>query len=102
MSSDGHARGVLREPLGNDAAKKLITGILASGTVNFTRHAERELAADGLTPTDALKLLRSGWVEFSEFENGSWRYRVRGREAIVVVAFRSATTLVIVTAWRLT
>lgn len=91
---------MLREPLTNDAARRLIVEILATGTVVFTRHAERELAADGLTPTDALAVLRGGWVEFSEFEHGSWRYRVRGREAVVVVAFRSEARVVVVTAWR--
>ena len=50
---------------------------------------------------DAINVLRGGIVEPGEFENGSWRYRVRTQRMYVVVAFRSETELRVVTAWRL-
>lgn len=45
-----------------------------------------------------------GVVEPAEFENGSWRYRVRTNRMMVVVAFDedSESELVVVTGWRLT
>ena len=39
-------------------------------------------------------------LEPAEWEHGSWRYRVHTQRIWVVVAFRSETRLVIVTAWR--
>lgn len=89
------------EPLDNAKAKKLITSILQGGTVSFTGHAQQEMANDDLNEQDCLNVLRGGWVEFSELVSGTWRYRVCTREMYVVIAFRSETELVVVTAWRL-
>ena len=91
---------MLQEPLANDAAKKLIASILKSGTVSFSSHALEEMAKDDLTTVDVANVLRGGFVEFSEFERGSWRYRVRTSRMTVVVAFRSEGVLSVVTAWR--
>jgi hypothetical protein len=55
---------------------------------------------DGLTELDVVNVLRGGVVEPGEWENGSWRYRVRTQKITVVVAFDSETELSIVTAWR--
>jgi hypothetical protein len=86
--------------LGNDAAKRLLVQILKSGTVTFSNHALEEMAKDGLTTLDAANVLRGGVVEFCEEVNRSWRYRVRTSRMTFVVAFRSAQTLAVVTAWR--
>jgi hypothetical protein len=91
---------VLAEPLDNPKAKRPISTILATGTVSFSGHALREMANDGLEATDCLSVLRAGWVEFSELEPGSWRYRVRTGKLFVVVTFRSEEEFVVVTAWR--
>lgn len=91
---------MLQEPLANDAAKKLIASILKSGTVSFSSHALEEMAKDDLTTVDVANVLRGGFVEFSEFARGSWRYRVRTSRMTVVVAFRSEGVLSVVTAWR--
>jgi hypothetical protein len=40
-------------------------------------------------------------VDPAEFENSSWRYRVRTARIAVIVAFRSETELRVVTAWRM-
>jgi hypothetical protein len=39
-------------------------------------------------------------VEPGEYENGSWRYRVRTARMCFVITFRSEEALVVVTAWR--
>lgn len=91
---------VLEEPLKPDRARRLIREILDSGQTTFSRHAEEELAADGLSTQDAVNVLRAGTVDPAEFEKGCWRYRVRTPRMVVVVAFRSATEIRVVTAWR--
>lgn len=90
----------MREPLTGREIRQLVRGILATGTVGFSGHALEELAKDELTTLDATNVLRGGVVDPGEWENGTWRYRLRTRKATVVVAFRSETRLVIVTAWR--
>jgi len=44
--------------------------------------------------------LKAGCVEGKDLISGTWRYRIRTPEVCVVVAFRSETELVVVTAWR--
>ena len=58
------------------------------------------MARDALTTVDGVNVLRSGVVEPPEWEDGSWRYRVRAGRVTVVVVFRSEQALVLVTAWR--
>lgn len=70
------------------------------GSVVFSRHALEEMAKDNLTAIDCTNVLRGGVAEPGEFENGSWRYRLRTNQIFVVIAFRSEGKLVIVTAWR--
>lgn len=88
------------EPLGPDAAKKLIRQILQDGRFTYSRHAHEEMDADGLTTMDCTNVLRGGVVRPGEYEYGSWRYRVETNRITVVVAFSSEWELVIVTAWR--
>ena len=90
------------EPLSSERAKALIREILKSGNVSVTRHAEREMRSDDLTLVDCVNVLRGGWVESCELEKSTWRYRARTNRICVVVAFRSPSCLVIVTAWRFT
>lgn len=90
----------LIEPLKPHETKRLIRQILESGNVSFSPHAEKELAKDKLTMVDATNVLRGGTVDEGELENGSWRYRVRTQRIAVIVAFRSASELRVVTAWR--
>lgn len=91
----------MNEPLSPPAARQLIRVILRNGTVSFSGHGRQEMANDGLTEIDVVNVLRGGAVEPAEWENGSWRYRVRTARMVVVIAFRSAIALVVVTAWRL-
>ena len=90
----------LEEPLDPALARETIRAILVGGTYRFTRHAEEEMAKDALTRVDCVNVLRGGWLDPAEFENGSWRYRVHTQRITVVVAFRSREALVVVTAWR--
>lgn len=89
-----------KEPLNADDARALIRSILKGGDVAFSRHALTELENDDMTTVDAVNVLRGGVVRPGEFENGSWRYRVQTGRMTVVVAFRSRTELIVVTAWR--
>ena len=73
---------------------------MESGVVTPSSHALQEMQNDGLTMVDCTNVLRGGWSEPGEWENGSWRYRVRTSRICVVIAFRSETKLAIVTAWR--
>ena len=91
---------MLQHPLDNDGAKRLIVKILKTGTVTFSHHALDEMAKDDLTTVDAANVLRGGVVEFSEEVNRTWRYRVRTARMTFVVAFRSAHSLSVITAWR--
>jgi hypothetical protein len=89
------------EPLDPTRARHLIRNIIAAGEVRFSGHALKEMAKDDLTTVDCTNVLRGGVVEPPEWEHGTWRYRVRTNRIYVVVAFRSETQLVVVTAWRL-
>jgi hypothetical protein len=91
---------VFKEPLGPERARRLIRGILENGQVTFSGHSLEALADDDLSTVDAVNVLRAGTVDPADFEKECWRYRVRTRRMVVVVAFRSETEIRIVTAWR--
>ena len=82
-------------------AKRLILRILQAGTVSFSSHALDEMRKDQLTTVDCVNVLRGGTLEPGEWERGSWRYRAKTNAICVVLAFRSETALVVVTAWRI-
>jgi hypothetical protein len=83
-------------------AKRLIRVILDSGTVNWSGHVIKRMQEHRLTSVDCTNVLRAGVVEPGEWENGMWRYRVRGATICVVVTFRSEQQLAVITAWRIT
>ncbi len=68
---------MLQEPLDEHTVRRLLRSIVESGHVHFGGHALREMRKDGMAKDDVLAILRSGLVEPGEFENSSWRYRVR-------------------------
>jgi len=90
------------QPLVPPEAKRLIRAILLEGEVVFTAHALREMKQDTISQVEVIHVLRAGTVEPAEFERGSWRYRIRAHKVHAVVAFRSAISAVVVTAWRTT
>jgi hypothetical protein len=90
----------MEEPLNPVNARDMIRKILAGGTVDFSSHALDEMAKDNMTTVDCTNVLRGGFVDPAEFENGSWRYHVRTARMCVLIAFRSEQRLVVVTAWR--
>ncbi|MFH0900949.1 MAG: DUF4258 domain-containing protein [Pseudomonadota bacterium] len=73
---------------------------LHGGQVGFSKHAMEEMNNDDLTTVDIANVIRGGTVDEAEWENGNWRHRVRTARIETVVAFRSDTALVVVTAWR--
>jgi len=92
---------VTDEPFTPQRAKELIRQILTDGTVSFTKHAREEMAKDNLTTVDCVNVLRGGIVEPPELRDGTWRYHVRTARICIVIAFRSETHLVVITAWRI-
>lgn len=88
------------EPLTPAAARSLLRRILQDGRFTYSKHSRDEILADDLTTVDCENVLRGGVVRPAEYEHGSWRYRVETARITVVVAFRSETELVVVTAWR--
>ncbi len=88
------------DPLTAADARELIREIIAKGNTAFSAHARKEMAKDKLSALDVTNVLRGGTVQPPEHENGSWRYRVQTQIICVCIAFRSRTTLVVVTAWR--
>ena len=88
------------EPLKPDDAKQLIREILKTGRFTYSKHAKEEILADDMTTVDCENVLRAGVVRPPDFEKESWRYRVETSRMAVVIAFRSADELVVVTAWR--
>ena len=62
-----------------------------------------ELKKDDLTIADVLNIIKSSDARITkepELANGSYRYRLETKRITVVVAFESATSFVVVTAWR--
>jgi hypothetical protein len=92
---------VLKEPLSLPDAEKRARWILEHGTFVVSKHAEQELAKDHLSSVDAVNILRAGACVSFDLVSGSWRYRFGTAKITVVVAFRSETELVVVTAWRM-
>lgn len=90
----------MNEPLSPDAAKKLVRQILQTGGFTFTKHSREEMLADGLTTVDCENVLRGGVLRPGEYERGTWRYRIETSRVAVVIAFRSESEVVVVTAWR--
>ncbi|QSQ21166.1 DUF4258 domain-containing protein [Pyxidicoccus parkwayensis] len=89
------------KPLVPNAARKRISAILKGGRVGYSRHAREEMEKDDLTEVDVTNVLRGGRIiEPAELGPVDWTYRVHTSLQCVVVAFRSETELVIVTAWR--
>lgn len=87
----------MKEPLSNDDAKREIVRRFKAGPGRLTTHFNRACLADGVIPSQSAELVVAGIVEFSEFENGEWRYRVRNGRSVVVVSFRSDGRLDFVT-----
>ena len=88
------------QPLSTPDARTLIRQVLETGTVTWSSHALREMENDDLQTPDCTNVLRGGVVHPPDVERGTWRYRVSTGKICVVVAFRSETEIVVVTAWR--
>lgn len=91
----------LDEPLSYVAARALARRILQSGCYVFTKHAEERLAKREISQLDVINTIRAGECVHHTFESGTYRYQfetLRGYHA--VVAFRSATEMVVVSAWK--
>src|SRR5260370_20380410 len=64
-------------------------------------HTGRRLRERNIDMVDVDNVLRTGRIDTEgRLEDGSWRYRMETDRMVVVVAFRSRSEMVIVTAWR--
>jgi hypothetical protein len=91
----------LVEPLSLITARTLVRSILSDGTYTFGAHAIERLAERDMTQSDVLNILRAGNCLDHAFEKGTYRYRFETpRGYCAVIAFRSATELVVITAWK--
>ena len=91
----------LGEPFQPHTAAWLIRKIVASGTIQWSKHARKRLMERGLNEDVCEDVLRVGGVANPRLEGGTWRYRVHHGGTTVVVALRDEETLTVVTAWRL-
>jgi len=92
----------MKQPFLKGEAKKQLRKILSNGSVAYSRpHAIERLKKWNLSMLDCENVLRGGIVDEAEYENGSWRHRVRTQKIAVIIEFLSEEELLIVTAWRL-
>lgn len=99
----------MEQPLDVTRARSVIRRIIKEGTVTFVNpHALDAMRDDDLQQIDVLNVLRGGWVEAPEWENGAWRYKVCTQRITVVIEFEcdqaraseEINELVVVTVWR--
>lgn len=91
--------------LNKEQARKLVAKIsnLYPVNIHFSRHALDELKKDNLIISDVLNVIKSPDAKIlseGEWENNSYRYRLETNNIMVVIAFDSSTSFVVVTAWR--
>lgn len=91
---------VVDEPVDAQTLRQILLSALSGGEVRFSRHGLDEMGKDGLVERDCVNVLRGGVLDGCDFEQGSWRYRVRTPKIVVVVGLRAADAVVVVTAWR--
>jgi hypothetical protein len=89
------------EPLSAADARKLIRAILDTGVVSLTKHARIEMRKDEMDEVDVFNVLRGGFVQEAEWENGGWRYRVQTNKFVVIVEFEEVDSALVITVWRL-
>jgi hypothetical protein len=71
--------------------------------IRFSLHALFEIKKDRLTTVDIFNVIKSPAAKIlheGELENGTYRYRLETKNITTVIAFDSAKSLVVVTAWR--
>ena len=88
------------QPMKPQDAKLLARSIVETGMVEVSAHAETEMANDDLQVTDCINMLRAGVFGGPEPHDNEIRYRVETARMCVVITFRSADRVRIVTAWR--
>lgn len=90
------------EPFQQLEAERRIKDIARNGTVSYDqKHARRRLDERNMSMTDTGNVLLSGWVSEVLWERNSYRYTIETPKMAVVVAFRSETEILVVTAWRI-
>jgi hypothetical protein len=90
----------VNQPLQATEARSQIRQILDHGALLVSRHFKQKLRQQHMVMSEVLSALRNGTVDEAEWENGSWRHRVRTSRLVVVVAFASESELALVTTWR--
>lgn len=81
-------------------ARRILRAIVEFGTVRFARHLDKRCQERKILRAQVMYTLERGIVEPAEFENGGYRYRIRGPEAVIVVEIETKTLAVVISAWR--
>jgi len=92
------------EPFATHIAKAMIRKIVEHGVLKFSANARDEMSQENppLDELDITNLLLGGRIaDPPEMQRGTWRYRIRNQRTVAVVAFRSASECVVVTAWKI-
>ena len=93
--------GLDDEPLDKHELDTRTNDVLDNGSVHFTDHVrDDKFPFEDLDELDCRNVLRNGWLDFPEYDEGSWTYRIRTSAIVVVVTFQSERDLVVITAWR--
>lgn len=100
---NGDAKHVMYQCPDHHEAKKYFQEQRSAGTLKLilTPHAEKEFAKDDMDMQDCRNILRGGVWDPPEWENGSWRYRVRTpKMAIIIEIDFEVCEFTVVTGWR--
>ncbi|OGQ21930.1 MAG: hypothetical protein A2138_20425 [Deltaproteobacteria bacterium RBG_16_71_12] len=84
-------------------ARKLLSYIIANGTVVILQHAKDAAGDDGKADVDIWNVLKAGQIhEPGEWDDkfAQWRYRFHTARFGVAVAFEEKSRCVVVTFWQ--
>jgi hypothetical protein len=84
-------------------ARKLLSSIIANGTVVILPHTRLAADDDGKADVDIWNVLKAGQIHEPGEWNGQfqqWRYRFHTVRFAVVIAFEETSSCVVVTFWE--
>lgn len=103
MSIDVGSKIDVTSKLDRGQARKVLSRVLNGepNLISFSRHARKQMKKRNLKTGDVLNILHKGRIyNDPEFEHGSWRYQIQTNNITVVIVFRTANYITVVTAWR--
>lgn len=100
-------KDVTRKRLDRAEARKLVARIANFHPygIRFSRHALKAMKEDDLLLSDIVNVIKNPDAKIfneGELEKSSFRYRLETEDIVVIIAFVSLTSFVVVTVWRKT